>query len=163
MSDDATPTGKPTVSRRGALGILGAGAAAAPLLGVTAADAAPAAAPANPAFVPSKGSGATPVQGLHLTFGPDPARTMVASWITDGSVSRPRVVCGTLEGGFGGVAQAQTRTYVDGTSGRTVWIHHAEIDRLCSGTDYIYAVQHDGATRAVSQGTPPRCTSRTTT
>ena len=147
MSDNTNE--KPTVSRRGALGLLGvvgAGAAAAPLLGVTAADAAPATTPANPAFVPSNGSGATPVQGLHLTFGADPARQMVASWITDGSVSRPRVLYGTLEGGFGGVAQAQSTTYVDGTSGRTVWIHHAEIDRLWPGTDYIYAVQHDGAT-----------------
>nr|WP_279579429.1 metallophosphoesterase family protein [Fodinicola feengrottensis] len=133
---------KQTVTRRGALGLLGAvgtGAAAAPLLGATPAS-------ASPAFVPSVGNGATPVQGLHLTFGANPARQMVASWITEGSVRRPRVVYGTLDGGFGCVAQADTRTYVDGTSGRTVWIHHAELDRLRPGTDYIYAVQHDGAT-----------------
>jgi hypothetical protein len=129
-----------TVSRRGALGLLGASAAAAPLLG-----AAPAAASA-PAFVPSGGANATPVQGLHLTFGADPARQMVVSWITDGSVSRPRVLYGTLEGGFGSVAQAETRTYVDGTSGRTVWVHHAELDRLHPNTGYVYAVQHEGST-----------------
>jgi hypothetical protein len=130
---------KHTVTRRGALGLLGAGAAAAPLLGAGTAV-------ASPAFVPTTGAGATPVQGLHLTFGRDPARQMVASWITDGSVRRPRVSYGTLDGGFGAIAQADTRTYVDGTSGRTVWIHHAELDRLHPGTEYIYAVQHDGAT-----------------
>ena len=99
MSDEGTdsPATKHTVNRRSALGLfgaVGAGAAAAPLLGVTAADAAPATAagPASTAFVPSIGSGATPVQGLHLTFGRDPSRQMVASWITDGSVSRPRVL-----------------------------------------------------------------------
>jgi hypothetical protein len=86
------------------------------------------------------------VQGLHLTFGRDPSRQMVVSWITEGSVGRPRVLYGTLDGGFGAVAQADTRTYVDGTSGRTVWIHHAELDRLRPGTEYIYAAQHDGAT-----------------
>jgi Purple acid Phosphatase, N-terminal domain len=108
---DAT---KHTVTRRGALGLLGA-AGAAPLLGSTVAHAA---AP-SPTLSPSVGS-ATPVQGLHLTFGPDPARSMVASWITEGSVARPRVLYGTLDGGFGHTVDAETRTYVDGTSGRTV-------------------------------------------
>ncbi|WP_236796234.1 metallophosphoesterase family protein [Amycolatopsis sp. GM8] len=130
-----------TVSRRNALGLLGAagtGAAAGPLLGLNVASAA--------GVAPTTGSGATPVQGLHLTFGSDPSRQMVTSWITESSVRRPRVVYGTLEGGFGSTVQADTRTYVDGKSGRTVWIHHAELDRLRPGTDYIYAVQHDGAT-----------------
>jgi 3',5'-cyclic AMP phosphodiesterase CpdA len=135
-----------TVTRRGALGLLGA-AGAAPLLGATVANAATTdAAQSGPAFVPTPGGGATPVQGLHLTFGRDPSRQMVASWITDGSVGRPRVLYGTLDGGFGATAQADTRTYVDGKSGRRVWIHHAELDRLHPGTEYIYAVQHDGAT-----------------
>jgi hypothetical protein len=119
--------------------LLGGIGVAAPLLGTSTAV-------AGPAYVPSVGSGSTPVQGLHLTFGRDPARQMVASWITEKSVSRPRVMYGTLDGGFGSTAQADTTTYVDGTSGRTVWIHHAELDRLCPGTNYIYAVQHDGAT-----------------
>jgi hypothetical protein len=131
---------KRTVSRRGALGLLGATAAAAPLLGTTTAEA------ATPAFVPSVGSGATPVQGLHLTFGRDPSRQMVVSWITEGSVRKPRVVYGTLEGGFGGCVDADTKTYVDGTSGRTVYIHHAELSRLRPNTQYMYAAQHDGAT-----------------
>jgi 3',5'-cyclic AMP phosphodiesterase CpdA len=137
---DAT---KPTVSRRGVLGLLGAGvagAAAAPLLGVTPAEA------SQGGIAPTVGTGATPVQGLHLTFGKDPSQQMVASWITDGPVTRPRVLFGTLEGGFGNASQAETRTYVDGTSGRTVFIHHAELNRLHPNTEYIYAVQHDGTT-----------------
>jgi len=136
---DAT---KHTVSRRGALGLLGAGvagAAAAPLLGVTPAE-------ASQGVAPTVGTGATPVQGLHLTFGKDPSQQMVASWITDGAVHRPRVLFGTLEGGFGATAQAETKTYVDGASGRTVFIHHAELNRLRPNTGYIYAVQHDGTT-----------------
>jgi len=131
---------KRTVSRRGALGLLGATAAAAPLLGSATAEA------ATPAFVPSVGNGATPVQGLHLTFGRDPSRQMVVSWITEGSVRKPRVVYGTLEGGFGGCVDADTKTYVDGTSGRAVYVHHAELTRLRPNTQYMYAAQHDGAT-----------------
>ncbi|HEY0497769.1 MAG TPA: metallophosphoesterase family protein [Kutzneria sp.] len=129
-----------TVSRRGALGLFGATAVAAPLLGTATAEA------ATPAFVPSVGNGATPVQGLHLQFGADPSRQMVVSWITESSVRKPRVVYGTLEGGFGGCADADTKTYVDGTSGRTVYIHHAELTRLRPNTQYMYAAQHDGAT-----------------
>jgi hypothetical protein len=131
---------KRTVSRRGALGLFGATAVAAPLLGTATAEA------ATPAFVPSVGDGATPVQGLHLQFGADPARQMVVSWITESSVRKPRVVYGTLEGGFGGCADADTKTYVDGTSGRTVYIHHATLNRLRPNTQYMYAAQHDGAT-----------------
>jgi Calcineurin-like phosphoesterase/Purple acid Phosphatase, N-terminal domain len=61
-------------------------------------------------------------------------------------VTRPRVLYGSLEHGFGNQVAADTRTYVDGASGRRVWVHHAELDPLQPDTDYIYAVQHDGAT-----------------
>jgi 3',5'-cyclic AMP phosphodiesterase CpdA len=135
------------LSRRHALGLLGtagAGAAVTPLLG-----AAPAAADAPfaaPAFLPTPGSvGASPVQGLHLTFGKDPSSQMVVSWITDSPVNRPRVMYGTLEHGLGSGAEAQTRTYLDGKSGRTVYVHHAALSRLTPGTDYVYIVSHDGA------------------
>jgi hypothetical protein len=136
-----------SISRRNVLGLLGAtgaGLAAAPLLGSTPASAA---APARSAdFVPSlDGSGVTPVQGLHLTYGHDPARQLVVSWITDTSVRRPQVLYGTLEDGFGQRTQASTRTYVDGTSQRTVYVHHALIEGLRPATDYIYAAVHDGA------------------
>jgi hypothetical protein len=92
------------------------------------------------------GSATTPVQGLHLTFGADPAHEMVVSWLTDTAVRRPRVTYGTLRGGFGSVVTAESETYVDGKSGRTVHVHHARLDRLHPGTDYLYAAQHDGST-----------------
>ncbi|SEO69089.1 purple acid phosphatase family protein [Actinacidiphila rubida] len=136
------------LSRRTAVGLLGTagvGAVAAPLL--TAGTAAAQPAPAAPAFIPSPDTGgAPPVQGLHLTFGKDPATQMVVSWITDGPVKRPRVMYGTLGHGLGSSAQAQTRTYSDGKSGRTVYVHHAPLNRLAPGTDYLYLVAHDGAT-----------------
>ena len=136
-----------TVSRRHALGLLGAGGAGvagAALIGTSIADASPAP-HSKGAPVVGRG-GVPPVQGLHLTFGRDPARQMVASWITDGTVSAPRVVYGTLDGGYGAAADAETRTYLDGTSGRTVYVHHAAINGLRPDTQYLYAVQHRGAT-----------------
>jgi hypothetical protein len=131
------------ISRRSALGLLGAagaGAAAVPLLGSAPAGA------ATFAALHTGGSGAAPVQGLHLTFGRDPSRQMVVSWITSTAVRRPRVVYGTAAGGFGATVAAHTRSYVDGTSGRRVYVHHAELDRLKPSTDYLYAARHDGAT-----------------
>ncbi|GII55467.1 hypothetical protein Pth03_38560 [Planotetraspora thailandica] len=135
------------LSRRGALGLLGsvgAGAAAIPML-----SASPAAAETGfdaPAFIATPDSAnASPVQGLHLTFGADPSTQMVVSWITDGVVKKPRVMYGTLEHGFGSHVDATTRTYVDGKSGRTVYVHHAKLNRLKPATDYVYMVTHDGA------------------
>ncbi|SDX33356.1 3',5'-cyclic AMP phosphodiesterase CpdA [Amycolatopsis xylanica] len=127
------------LSRRKALGLLGAGAAT-PLLGTDIAAA------AAPAFVLTPGAaGAPPVAGLHLTFGSDPARQMIVSWITDSPVRNPRVLFGGLDTGFGACAQARTRTYVDGASNRTVYVHHARLERLRPDTSYVYAAQHDGA------------------
>jgi hypothetical protein len=136
------------LSRRHALGLLGtagAGAVAVPLLGAGTAEAAtPIGAPAF-SLTPD-GAGAPPVQGLHLTFGADPSSQMVVSWITDSAVDRPQVHYGTLKDGFGSSASAQTRSYVDGKSGRTVYVHHAALDRLKPATDYVYLVSHRGAT-----------------
>jgi hypothetical protein len=151
--DNAGPTkssmdeGRTGLSRRSALGLIGvvSAVAASPLLGSATASAAPAAS-AGAAFHPSPGStGVSPVQGLHLTFGADPARQMTVSWLTDSAVRNPRVLYGTLEHGFGSSVTAHTRTYVDGASQRTVWVHHAALQNLRPGTHYLYAVQHDGA------------------
>lgn len=129
------------VNRRSALKVLGAAAAATPIIGAqgTAGAASP------QLLVSGSRSGVPPVEGLHLTFGADPSRELVASWLTDGSVRRPRVVYGSAEAGFGAVADAETRTYKDGVSGREVYVHHARMRRLRPDADYIYAVQHDGA------------------
>ncbi len=142
--DDSAETSASAVTRRRALALLGAagaGAVTAPAL-VGRAEAAPA---TGAVSLTRGGTGASPVQGLHLTFGRDPARQMVASWITDGAVRRPRVVWGTVHGGYGRSAEAETRTYVDGTSGRTVYVHHALMSGLRPDAEYLYAVQHDGA------------------
>ncbi|NUR61946.1 MAG: metallophosphoesterase family protein [Catenulispora sp.] len=88
--------------------------------------------------------GAPPVDGLHLTFGADPAREMYASWATATSVRRPRVRFGTLDGGHGDTVAAETRTYVDGASGREVYVHHARIRGLRPDTAYVYSALHDG-------------------
>ncbi|TQF06164.1 metallophosphoesterase family protein [Kitasatospora acidiphila] len=84
------------------------------------------------------------MEGLHLTFGADPTTQMTASWTTDGPVRRPRVQLGSLEGGFGRTVDAETRTYVDGVSGRTVYTHHARMQNLRPGCYYTYAALHDG-------------------
>jgi hypothetical protein len=139
MRDDENTTG---ISRRSALIALGATGAAATtgagLLGGTPAAAAP--------LLLSRPDrlGAPPVEGLHLTFGADPATQMVVSWTTDTDVARPRVSYGTLEGGHGRTVSAATRTYVDGLSGRTVYTHHATLTGLRPGAYYTYAALHDG-------------------
>ncbi len=136
------------VSRRTALRIAGVGGAlaAAPLLAAAPAQAAdtPSAAASPLLLTRPEALGAPAVEGLHLTFGTDPSRQMTASWTTDGPVRRPRVQLGTLEGGFGRSVDADTRVYTDGTSGRTVYTHHARMHDLHPGTAYTYAALHDG-------------------
>lgn len=152
----------PRIGRRTAVGLLGtagAAAVAAPLLTATpAAASAPGSAPAGaPAFHPSPDAGgAPPVQGLHLTFGKDPSTQMVVSWLTDAPVKRPRVMYGTLDHGLGSGADAVTRVYADGKSGRKVYVHHAALNRLSPGKQYFYVVSHDGATPTAAPSPPRR-------
>src|ERR1700753_915971 len=54
---------------------------------------------------------------VHLTFGADPSREVVVSWVTPGPVSSPTVVLGTAAGGFGRSFRAETRTYTDANNG----------------------------------------------
>jgi hypothetical protein len=91
-------------------------------------------------------SAADSPEQLHLQFGSDASREMVASWVTGGSVRHPRLRLGTPEGGLGRTVQAQTRTYVDGQSGVEVFTHHAVMRELRPDTSYVYEVLHDGAT-----------------
>jgi len=90
-------------------------------------------------------SGAPPPEHLHLQFGADAAREVVASWTTRGSVRRPRASFGTATGGHGRVVPAVTRTYVDATGGTEVFTQHATFAGLEPATDYVYEVLHDGA------------------
>jgi hypothetical protein len=157
-------TDRMPVDRRTALlaaGTAGAALAASPLLASPAAaataeptvaapapPAAPAPAPApagSPLLLTTPGAlGAPPVDGLHLTFGSDPAREMYASWTTAAPVHRPRVRFGSVEGGHGDVIQAETRTYTDGASGREVYVHHAHISGLRPDSTYVYSALQDG-------------------
>jgi hypothetical protein len=130
------------VSRRNALIALGASGAAA--TGATLLGPAPAQASSPLLIGKPERLGAPPVEGLHLTFGADPATQMVVSWTTHTSVRNPRVSYGTLEGGHGRVVQAETRTYVDALSGKTVYVHHAALTGLRPGAYYTYAALHDG-------------------
>ena len=90
-------------------------------------------------------SGAQPVGGLHLQFGEDASTEVVVSWHTTDPVSNPRVMMGTPTSGFGRTVQAETRTYRDAKSNTEVRVHHARLDNLAPGTDYVYAAVHDGA------------------
>lgn len=94
---------------------------------------------------------------LHLQFGHDASREVVVSWATAGPVRRPLVRLGTPDAGFGRTVPAETRTYVDGTSGVAVYTHHAALDGLRPDTHYSYTVQHNGGTPAAgSFTTAPR-------
>src|SRR6185437_892059 len=159
-------TDRMPVDRRTALiaaGTAGAAIAAAPVLASpaaaatatdsTASTASTASGPADsgpaasgsPLLLTTPGAlGAPPVDGLHLTFGADPAREMYASWSTTSPVCRPRVRFGSLEGGHGDTVQAETRTYIDGASGREVYVHHAHISGLRPDSTYVYSALHDG-------------------
>ena len=132
------------VSRRNALIALGASGVAA--TGASLLSGSPAEASSASPLLLGKPErlGAPPVEGLHLTFGPDPATQMVVSWTTHSSVRRPRVSFGTLDGGHGRVVEADTTTYVDGVSKQEIYAHHATLTGLKPGAYYTYAALHDG-------------------
>ncbi|MBO0682502.1 MAG: metallophosphoesterase family protein [Candidatus Dormibacteraeota bacterium] len=83
---------------------------------------------------------------LHLQFGADAGREMVASWATPGAAQRPFLRLGTPDGGLGLQLPAQTRTYIDGKSGTEVFTHHAVLHGLQPDTSYVFEVGHDGGT-----------------
>ena len=83
---------------------------------------------------------------LHLTFGTDTARSMVASWSTLTPVRRPRLRLGIPTGGYGREVEAEEKQYTDALTGETVLTYHARIDGLDPGTSYTYEVLADGAT-----------------
>ncbi len=90
-------------------------------------------------------TGAPSVAGTHLQFGADASREVVVSWHSTASVSRPRVLLGSADRGFGQTVAAATTTYTDAQSGTEVQVHHAHLSRLRPDTDYVYAALHDGA------------------
>jgi 3',5'-cyclic AMP phosphodiesterase CpdA len=98
---------------------------------------------------------------VQLTFGQDPAREIVVSWVTPTSVSRPAVIIGTPSGGFGRVSEAETRTYADANNGIQTIVQHARIEDLHPGSDYVYRIvsggqtQVNGAFRTAPEGRVP--------
>ena len=78
----------------------------------------------------------TPEQ-IHLTWGDDPARSVVVSWASPGRAARPRVRIGQR------VIPAEERGYTDRLNGQAVWTYHARVHGLRPGATYGYAVTAD--------------------
>jgi Calcineurin-like phosphoesterase/Purple acid Phosphatase, N-terminal domain len=78
----------------------------------------------------------TPEQ-IHLTWGENPATSVVISWASPGPATRPRVRIGQR------VIPAEPRQYTDGSSGETVWTYHARVGGLRAGATYAYVVTAD--------------------
>jgi hypothetical protein len=82
-------------------------------------------------------AGAGTPEQVHLTWGGDPATSVVVSWASPGPAARPHVRIGQR------VIAAETRPYTDGISGETVWTYHARVGGLRPGALYAYAVTAD--------------------
>jgi hypothetical protein len=127
-----SPRSRFNISRRQVLAAGGTG-----LLAATAgsANAARAAVRARRARAGGAARG-TPEQ-VHLTWGENPATSVVVSWASPGQAVRPRVRVGQR------VFPAVTRRYTDGLNGETVWTYHARVRGLRPGASYGYVVTSD--------------------
>jgi hypothetical protein len=83
----------------------------------------------------------TPEQ-IHLTWGDDPARSVVVSWATPAQAANPRVLL-ERSGAAAQVVHAVQRTYTDGINGQTVFTYHARLEALQPETVYRYTVTAD--------------------
>ena len=125
-------------------GLTGAALAAAPL--VSRADAATGLRRLGPTLLRQRAiAGAPPAEQLHLQFGADASRSLVASWVTPQPVEGPRLLLGRAGLGFGRTIEAEERVYTEGISGQTVYTYHAAIDHLRGDTDYLYEVFASGS------------------
>jgi len=134
-NDEKTRTG---LSRRQ---MLTAGGASILATAATAATALPASAATTTSADAS--TDGTPEQ-IHLTWGDDPARSVVVSWATPGQASGARVLIGQHQ------IPAEERPYTDGMNGETTYTYHARIRHLQPGTTYSYAVTADNDANAAS-------------
>ncbi|HEX4215084.1 MAG TPA: metallophosphoesterase family protein [Candidatus Dormibacteraeota bacterium] len=96
-------------------------------------------------------SGTAPEQ-VHLTFGSDPARTMVASWASLQPQPRPQLRLGTPRHGLGTTIPAQPVTYADGLNGQRVYVYHAPLRGLNPASAYVYEVSDGARTESTFQG-----------
>jgi hypothetical protein len=125
----------PPVSRRGFLtgaSVAGLAAAASPLAAARDARA--------------DGPDGTPEQ-IHLTWGHDPATSVVISWASQAQAVRPRVHFGDSRF-FGFTAPAIQKTYTDGLNGQTVFTYHARLEGLRPDTEFHYSVTADNDSNA---------------
>ncbi len=87
----------------------------------------------------------TPEQ-IHLTWGEDPAQSVVVSWVSPAQAVHPRVLI-HAPGGAAHVVHAVQRTYTDGLNGQTVFTYHARLEGLLADATYAYAVTADNDSR----------------
>src|SRR5579863_9384076 len=94
------------------------------LLGAGVAVAAPLALAGEPATTGSASADGTPEQ-IHLTWGDDPAQTVVVSWASPAQAVNPHVI---LEhpAATPSLIHAIQRNYTDGLNGQTVFTYHAK-------------------------------------
>jgi len=140
MSEDSVQTAG-RLSRRAFLKGVGAGGASLAVGGLV----------ARPVFAETPelwlkpGAVSEPPAQLHLQFGRDAAKEMVASWSTTVPVARPRLRLGTSPRDLDSTVEAFVKTYTDGLSGTQVLTYHAHMHGLRPDTEYHYQVLHNGS------------------
>jgi hypothetical protein len=93
---------------------------------------------------PDSAGAPAPTQ-LHLQFGADASKTVVASWSTLQRVRNPRMRLGSPHGGFGDIVHADERAYTDALTGETIYTYHAVADGLDGSADHIYEAYAAGS------------------
>jgi hypothetical protein len=88
----------------------------------------------------------TPEQ-IHLTWGEDPARSVVVSWASAAQAVNARVQYGDSRF-FGNTVPAVQRTYTDGLNGQTVFTYHARLEGLRPDSLVHYSVTADNDSNA---------------
>jgi hypothetical protein len=125
------------VSRRNffkGVGAAGVAAASVPFTGVSKAQAASA-------------PDGTPEQ-IHLTWGEDPAESVVVSWASLAQALNPRVLYRIGNSHHDEIVHAIQRVYTDGLNGETVFTYHAHLRELKAGATVSYSVTADNDSNA---------------
>ena len=119
------------------------------ITGTSAAGLAAAAAPFAASRI-AKAAPATPdgtPEQIHLTWGKDPARSVVVSWASAAQAINARVHLGH-DRHFGPTIHAVQKTYTDGLNGQTVFTYHAQLEDLSPDSLHHYSVTADNDSNA---------------